>query len=224
MPRKPNEEGAKLAPLNIRTTQDRRQRLEAAAEASGRSLTQQVERYLDMAMDIEARLGGELLFDAISQIGGAAALALKSGGGDLSDYRTRARVISAIANAAEWAVPAPDLFAKGDLGELAHHINQLQNVLPIIMPEYQPGYFDNMRWGVPLPPAIYDNAMSAIIEAENRLHNDANSLTVLATTKSSLQQAQTRAVMISGEASQHREIGRLDALRMYGQLTQTSDL
>lgn len=44
----------KLYPLNIRTTKERRKRLEAAALENGLSLTAQVERYLDFAMDFDA--------------------------------------------------------------------------------------------------------------------------------------------------------------------------
>jgi len=52
MPKTLNE--PKRAPLNIRTTQERRKRLEAAALENGLSLTAQVERYLDFAMDFDA--------------------------------------------------------------------------------------------------------------------------------------------------------------------------
>jgi hypothetical protein len=52
MPRTDN--ARKLCPLNIRTTKERRERLEAAALENGLSLTAQVERYLDFAMDFDA--------------------------------------------------------------------------------------------------------------------------------------------------------------------------
>ena len=52
MPKTLNE--PKRAPLNIRTTQERRDRLEALAKQNGLSLTAQVERLLEFAMDFEA--------------------------------------------------------------------------------------------------------------------------------------------------------------------------
>lgn len=51
MPKTLNE--PKRAPLNIRTTQERRDRLEALAKQNGLSLTAQVERLLEFAMDFE---------------------------------------------------------------------------------------------------------------------------------------------------------------------------
>ena len=52
MPKTLNE--PKRAPLNLRTTQERRERLEALAAQNGLSLTAQVERLLEFAMDFEA--------------------------------------------------------------------------------------------------------------------------------------------------------------------------
>jgi hypothetical protein len=50
--------GGKRYPLNMRTTKETRDRLEAAAIASGRSLVQEVEARLEMSFQQEAALGG----------------------------------------------------------------------------------------------------------------------------------------------------------------------
>jgi hypothetical protein len=62
MPRPPKkatpakEPDGKRYPLNMRTTQDLRKRLERAAEKSGRSLAQEVEHRLQRSLDFEHQL------------------------------------------------------------------------------------------------------------------------------------------------------------------------
>jgi hypothetical protein len=51
-------DGGKRYPLNMRTTKETRDRLEAAAIASGRSLAQEVEARLERSFHQEAVLGG----------------------------------------------------------------------------------------------------------------------------------------------------------------------
>lgn len=57
MRRPVSEEGRKVA-LNMRTTQDVRDRLEASAARSGRSLTHEVEFRVTQALDLDEKLGG----------------------------------------------------------------------------------------------------------------------------------------------------------------------
>jgi hypothetical protein len=217
MPRKATEDGAKLAPLNIRTTQERREKLEAAAMASGRSLTQQVERYLEMAMNIEERLGGEDLFEAISLIGDAAAHVLRASRGDLTDYRTRARVIGAISSSAEWAIPTAPLYASGDLKEIAIAVEELRAVLPYIVPNFDQTPLMRMLDGWPIPQDVYDSYLDAIEFAEPRYHGDANSLSVLRTTRATLISAQERMQLIATTVNENVHAGRLDAFTLFAQ-------
>jgi hypothetical protein len=109
----------KLAPLNLRTTPERRRRLEDAAAASGRSLAQEAERLIDLAMEVEEQLGGPDLFEAISLIGRTAALVLKQSGENLSEPGARARVTAAIHAATDWAVPLCALRIEDDPAALA---------------------------------------------------------------------------------------------------------
>jgi TraY domain len=51
--------GGKRYPLNMRTTKETRERLEAAAVANGRSLAQEVEARLDQSFNEAVALGGE---------------------------------------------------------------------------------------------------------------------------------------------------------------------
>lgn len=215
MPRKPSEEGAKLAPLNIRTTQDRRERLEAAAKASGRSLTQQVERYLDMAMDMEHRLGGEQLFDAMTLIGEAAAHVLANTRTGLDDYRTRARVIAAIASSAEWAIPAAGLYETGDLKEVAEAVEELRTILPYVMPDFDPQPLFQLLNGYPLPDWLFDAYYNAIVNAEPQYQHDPKAMSVLGTAKATLVSAQDRVRMIANSVQEQAQAGRVDAFTLF---------
>jgi hypothetical protein len=51
-------DGGKRYPLNMRTTRETRERLEAAASANGRSLAQEVEARLERSFTEEMALGG----------------------------------------------------------------------------------------------------------------------------------------------------------------------
>jgi Arc-like DNA binding domain len=57
MPRAMSTGGGKRHPLNMRTTREIREQLEAAAAASGRSLTQEVERRLERSFEGEIDAG-----------------------------------------------------------------------------------------------------------------------------------------------------------------------
>jgi hypothetical protein len=62
--------GAKLRPLNMRTTAALRTQLEAAAQSTGRSLTQEVERRLERSFEHDDAFGGpELRKLALVMIG-----------------------------------------------------------------------------------------------------------------------------------------------------------
>lgn len=215
MPRKATEDGAKLAPLNIRTTQERRQKLEAAAMASGRSLTQQVERYLEMAMNIEERLGGEELFEAMTLIGEAASHVLSNSRGELSDYRTRARVVAAIASTAEWAVPTHGLYETGDLKEIADAVEELHQVLPHIVEGFDVVPLQQLLNGVPLNDWHLNLYKNGIAEAELRYHNNPDVMSVLASARAALINAQDRAHIVSNSVHEQARAGRLDAFAVF---------
>lgn len=217
MPNKTTENGAKLAPLNIRTTQERRAKLEKAAKASGRSLTQQVERYLEMAMNIEERLGGEELFEAISLIGESAARVLHVSKGDLTDYRTRARVIGAISSAAELAIPVSPLYETGDLKEVAIAVDELLSVLPYVVPNWDQGPLMRMLDGFPLPEPVFLSYLEAIEFAEPSYSDNAKALSVLRSARATLVSTQERVQLISTTAGEHNRAGRLDAFTLFAQ-------
>ncbi|MDP4006517.1 hypothetical protein [Methylobacterium sp. NEAU K] len=61
MTRKMSDTEAKRSPLNLRTTAELRARLDAAATAGGRSITQEVERRLEQSFDERAQALGDPL-------------------------------------------------------------------------------------------------------------------------------------------------------------------
>lgn len=217
MPKKATEAGAKLAPLNIRTTQERRAKLEAAARASGRSLTQQVERYLEMAMNMEERLGGEELFEAISLIGESAARVLRVSKGDLTDYRTRARIIGAISSSAELAIPVSPLYESGDLKEVAIAVDELISVLRYVVPNWDQAPLMRMLDGFPLPEPVFLGYLKAIELAEPSYNNNAQAMSVLRSARATLVSTQERVQLIANTAGEHNRAGRLDAFTLFAQ-------
>lgn len=128
LPRKPTPpEEQKLSPLNLRTTAERRRRLEESAAASGRSLAQEVERLLDYAMDMEQQLGGPGLMDAIRLIAQTAAKVQEETGKGIGDRYTKARVTAAIHAATDWAIPLCSLRLEDE--PRAHAIIEIYTVL-----------------------------------------------------------------------------------------------
>ena len=90
--------GGKRYPLNMRTTRETRERIEAAASANGRSLAQEVEARLEQSFNEAVALGGEgmrrVAFDMIAAF--TAAGRLRAGGkkdwlDDPSAYRAGVR-------------------------------------------------------------------------------------------------------------------------------------
>lgn len=63
--------GGKRYPLNMRTTKETRERLEAAAAANGRSLAQEVETRLEQSFADQERFGGPEMLDIVNVMAGA---------------------------------------------------------------------------------------------------------------------------------------------------------
>jgi hypothetical protein len=63
--------GGKRHPLNMRTTAEIRDRLEAAAAANGRSLAQEVESRLERSFEQDSRVGGEAMVGIANLLIGA---------------------------------------------------------------------------------------------------------------------------------------------------------
>lgn len=103
----------KLAPIGIRTTPERKARLEAQARAKGRSLANEVERLLDFAMDYEERMGGAELLQAMEKLAQTVRHALEASEYGLDERRGRARAVATIQHAASWVIPI-ELLNEGD--------------------------------------------------------------------------------------------------------------
>jgi TraY domain len=72
MPRTTRPTGAgKRYPLNVRTTKETRERLEAAAAASGRSLVQELEARLERSFETDDRFGGPAMLPIVNMLAGA---------------------------------------------------------------------------------------------------------------------------------------------------------
>ncbi len=56
--RPPKAEGAKRSAIAVRTTEETKSRITRAAEAAGRSLTQEIEQKLELALSLEDEFGG----------------------------------------------------------------------------------------------------------------------------------------------------------------------
>lgn len=56
--RPPKAEGAKRSAIAVRTTEETKYRITQAAEAAGRSLTQEIEQMLELALSLEDEFGG----------------------------------------------------------------------------------------------------------------------------------------------------------------------
>lgn len=102
-------EAPKLAPLNMRTTPDLRQQLEEAADASGRSLTQEVERRLRTSFLFEQVRGGPHIHAIATAIGAVIQnVELDTGHMYLDDFDTFTRVRSGIDRLLEWRNPGAE--------------------------------------------------------------------------------------------------------------------
>jgi TraY domain len=98
-------DGGKRYPLNMRTTRETRERLEAAAIASGRSLVQEVEFRLERSFVQENALGGPEMMRLAFQM--AAAFAVETQGEDwAADLAAYARGTTAVIRALIRGVPA----------------------------------------------------------------------------------------------------------------------
>ncbi len=107
MPRKvSSSDGVRLAPISFRTTTRKRAELEEKANEAGRSLSQEVERLLDFAMQFEEDIGDPELVNAMKFIAQAAGWALRdSDVATITNPRTRDRVSRAIFAAANLYLP-----------------------------------------------------------------------------------------------------------------------
>ncbi len=149
MPRKASiPDRPKLAPVSFRTTEQRRQQLEDKARAAGRSLSQEVERLLDLATDIEEGLGDPDLIKAMNFIGQSAGQMLRESGGSLANPRTRARVIRSILAATNLYLPSIALRKTNP--DLAEALDMMAVVLQYSIPDFAPSAIYSLADGRPV--------------------------------------------------------------------------
>ncbi len=106
-PALPPEEG-KRHPLNVRTTKELREKLDAAIRQSGRSLTQEIELRLERSFRDEEGFGGKENYALFKMMGGAAdVIQARTGKLWMADWDTSVSVRAAWKRLASDAAPKP---------------------------------------------------------------------------------------------------------------------
>lgn len=205
----------KLAPINIRTTAERRARIESLARDSGRSLTQEIEHLLDFALDFETRFGGEELSESIALIGQAAGMVLKGNHLGLEHFKTRAQVVAAIKLAADWALPPAVTAASEDLDTIWRAVADLNLVLPHLIDHFDADPLVKLGQGIPLSDETFNLYLNTLQLARFRNSADAGTVARIDELQSELSEAQRRANLVQQliwEQSRLGESRALDAL------------
>lgn len=208
------DDAPKLAALNLKTTRQRRERIESVAAKSGRSLTAEVERLLDLALDHEERMGGEALSGAMSLIGQAAGRVLQESGRSLANVKTRAQVVAAIKVATDWVLPAiTGAEASEDYELLERAVAVLNVTLPRIVDDFDPTSLAYLAQGRPLPERQWERYLGAIRAAQLHFSEDKDAVSVLVEAENYLRDAQRAACRIQDLVLEQSPIGESRARR-----------
>ncbi len=210
MPRKASATNstAKLSPINIRTTLDRRHRIEQLAKNSGRSLTQEVERLVDFALDFETRLGGPELVEAMSLIAQAAAQVLKQNPRGIANFKTRVQVVAAIRLAADWALPPALPQASEDFETLQANAADITRVMSHLVRDFDSTPLLQLARGWALHEQMLEYYRGVILDARtNRYSEDHAAQAVLDDIDAKLSESQRRALSVQQVAHEQTRVG-----------------